>query len=323
VIERQQQLLGMLADGQHHSGEALGAALGVSRAAVWKLIQQLQAQQVPLQSRRGLGYCWPDASDLLDAHTIQQQLPASSPVQVSVLWQAASTNSTLLDAARDGSIHGRVVLAEQQTSGRGRRGRQWVSPLAQNLYFSMGWHFEQGVAQVEGLSLAVGVAVVRSLQALGIQGLALKWPNDIWLDGRKLAGVLIEVGGDLSGQFHLVLGVGLNSHMPIAEAKNQGWASLLELCHLKRNLLATHLIRAITELLNEFPQRGFAHYHAQWNQLNALAGQPVVIEQAGVFEEALCLEAARNGGLLVRTSNGLKTLLGGEISLRLKPGPTP
>ena len=156
---------------------------------------------------------------------------------------------------------------------------------------------------------------------MGIQGLALKWPNDIWLEGRKLAGVLIEVGGDLSGQFHLVLGIGLNSHMPIEAAKKQGWASLLEQCNLNRNQLAARLIEALTELLTQFPNRSFRHYHAQWNQLNALANRPILIDQAGTLEDAICLGAAGNGGLNVRCETGVKTLLGGEISLRLKPNP--
>ncbi|HEY6530084.1 MAG TPA: biotin--[acetyl-CoA-carboxylase] ligase [Cellvibrionaceae bacterium] len=319
MIERNQQLLSVLADGQYHSGQALGAALGISRAAVWKLIQQLQAQQVPLQSRHGLGYCWPGAGGVLSKEAILRQLPDNNNLHLDVHWQTASTNSLLLDAARTGSIHRRVVFAEQQTGGRGRRGRTWVSPLAQNLYCSMGWHFEQGVAQVEGLSLAVGVVIVRSLQAMGVQGLSLKWPNDIWLDGRKLAGVLIEVGGDLSGQFHLVLGVGLNSHMPVEQAKSQGWASLLEQYNLNRNQLAAQLIQALEELLDEFPNRRFSHYQDAWNQLNALANKAIVIDQAGSCEDAICLDAAVNGGLVVRCQTGVKTLLGGEISLRLKP----
>ncbi len=319
MIERSQQLLAILSDGQYHSGEALGATLGISRAAVWKLVQQLQAQQVPLVSRHGRGYRWADAADLLSQEVIAHRLPPQAAIQVEVLWQASSTNSLLLDSARTGSIHRRVLFAEQQTGGRGRRGRTWVSPLAQNLYFSIGWHFDQGIAQVEGLSLAVGVAIVRSLQDCGIQGLALKWPNDIWLEGRKLAGILIEVGGDLSGQFHLVLGVGLNTHLPPDVAKSQGWASLLEQRAVSRNELAAALTIALARLLEEFPQRGFSFYQQAWNQLNGLANKPVVIDQAGCWEEGECLAAASNGGLQVRTAGGLKTLLGGEVSLRPKP----
>lgn len=318
MIERSEQLLSILADGQYHSGQALGQALGISRAAVWKLIQQLQAQQVPVESRHGKGYCWKSAGDLLSADAIEKALPADAQAHVEVHWQIPSTNSLLLDEARTGNIHRRAVFAEQQSGGRGRRGRSWVSPLAQNLYFSVGWHFDGGIAQVEGLSLAVGVVIVRSLHALGIQGLALKWPNDIWLEGRKLAGVLIEVGGDLSGQFHLVLGVGLNSHMPVSDAENQGWASLLEQANLNRNHLAACLVAAIDTLLREFPAHGFSRYHEAWNQLNALANRSILIDQAGTWDEGVCLDAALNGGLLVRCANGVKTLLGGEVSLRLK-----
>lgn len=317
-MERSHQLLSLLSDGQYHSGEALGDALGISRAAVWKLVQQLQSQQVPVASRHGRGYCWAGAADLLNATAIAAALPESAG-HVEVLWQTTSTNSLLLERARDLSIHRNAVLAEQQTGGRGRRGRTWASPLAQNLYLSIGWHFEQGIAQVEGLSLAVGVAVVECLQAQGFTGLSLKWPNDIWLHGRKLAGVLIEVGGDLSGQFHLVLGLGLNSHMPLDEAKAQGWASLLEQQLVNRNRLAAQLIQALTQLLEAFPERGFVAFQEAWNRLNGLAGRAVLIDQAGAWEEGECLNAGANGGLLVRTPAGIKTLLGGEVSLRLNP----
>ncbi|MFO1367506.1 MAG: biotin--[acetyl-CoA-carboxylase] ligase [Marinagarivorans sp.] len=318
MLERSQQLLAILSDGEYHSGQALGAALNISRAAVWKLVQQLQSQQVPVASRHGRGYCWAGAADLLSPEAIRANLAHTAELNLEVLWQTTSTNSLLLDAARLGCIHRRAVLAEQQTAGRGRRGRDWLSPLAQNLYLSLGWRFEQGVAQVEGLSLAVGVVIVHCLQSLGIQGLALKWPNDIWLEGRKLAGVLIEVGGDLSGQFHLVLGVGLNSHMPPEEAKHQGWASLLEQCCFNRNQLAARLLEALAQLLADFPSRGFAFYQEEWNRLNGLAGRTIVIDQAGAWEEGVCLAAAANGGLQVRTCAGVKTLLGGEISLRLQ-----
>lgn len=320
MTDRAQQLLGILADGNYHSGQALGAALGISRAAVWKLIQQLQAQQVPVLARHGQGYSWQGAAQLLSQEVIARRLKHPQAVRPEVHWQLASTNSLLLEAARASSIQGRAVFAEQQTQGRGRRGRTWSSPLAQNLYCSIGWHFDSGIAQIEGLSLAVGVAIVRHLQSLGITGLALKWPNDIWLHGRKLAGVLIEVGGDLSGQFHLVLGIGLNSHMPVEEAIGQGWASLLEQVDVNRNELAAGLLDELAHLLSTFAQDGFACYRDAWNLLNALHNRPILIDQAGSSELATCLDAAANGGLRVQGKGGVKVLLGGEISLRLQAG---
>jgi BirA family biotin operon repressor/biotin-[acetyl-CoA-carboxylase] ligase len=318
MTDRAQQLLGILADGKFHSGQTLGAALGISRAGVWKLIQQLQAQQVPVISRHGQGYSWQGVAQLLSHERITRRLKHPQALHPEVYWQLGSTNSLLLDAARTGSIHGRAVFAEQQTQGRGRRGRTWSSPLAQNLYCSIGWHFDSCIAQIEGLSLAVGVVLVRHLQGLGINGLALKWPNDIWLEGRKLAGVLIEVGGDLSGQFHLVLGIGLNSHMPAKEAKEHGWASLLEQVNVDRNELAAGLLDELVQLLSTFAQDTFASYRDAWNRLNALSNRPILIDQAGSQELATCLDAAPNGGLRVECEDGVKILLGGEISLRLR-----
>jgi BirA family transcriptional regulator, biotin operon repressor / biotin---[acetyl-CoA-carboxylase] ligase len=315
-------LLSLLVGQDYHSGQALGEALGISRAAVWKHLQTLQQQGVDIESRKGCGYRLSAPLTLLCRERINQALPAASRAllrQLTLVPRLGSTNQHLLDLARQGhSIHGQALLAEQQTAGRGRRGRSWVSPLACNLYLSLGWQLEQGVSGYEGISLALGVQLVDRLERLGVQGLSLKWPNDILLQGRKLGGLLIEMGGDLSGQCHLVVGLGLNLYMPSATAEiTQPWASLQECQAFERNQLAGALIGTMLDLLNSYPASGLAPYRDAWNARNAYYLKPIDILTGEQRRTATCLDIDASGALRVRTAQGIDCLHGGEISLRL------
>jgi BirA family biotin operon repressor/biotin-[acetyl-CoA-carboxylase] ligase len=183
--------LRQLADGEFHSGQAIGKQLGISRAAVWNAIQQAQALGVTIHSVHGKGYRLSAAIDFLDSAAIKQALNgAARHFTLELLESAPSTNSMLMAKAAADAPHGSCIVAELQQAGRGRRGREWVSSLGSGLTFSLLWRFSQGAAALGGLSLAVGVALVRALGAAGIPRLALKWPNDLLLDGKKLAGVL-------------------------------------------------------------------------------------------------------------------------------------
>src|SRR5690554_891663 len=238
-------LLHMMSDGQFHSGEDLGKALGVSRAAVWKALKRLEDGGYPIQRVRGRGYRVPLGADLLDLVVIQEALPGS--LEAAIGWQLLdsvdSTNAQLMRqlTAPAGDRVMQVCLAEQQTSGRGRRGRDWVSPYAQNVYLSVAVPFSDGAQKLEGLSLLVGLVLVEALEACGFQGCGLKWPNDILLEGRKLAGILVEITGDLTADCVAVIGVGINVLMKDPEsAIAQAWTSLLlsrQVAQLDRNRL--------------------------------------------------------------------------------------
>ena len=197
-----EKILQVLADGEFHSGEELGAALGVSRAAVWKQLQKLEALNIELESQKGRGYRIVGGLDLLSREAVLASSgEASKPFveSMDIFNELASTNEVALAKIAEGDAHGYCCTAELQRSGRGRRGRQWVSPFARNLYFSMVWQFHSGASALEGLSLCIGVAVARALNRAGVDGVALKWPNDVLLDGRKLAGILLEMQGDPAG----------------------------------------------------------------------------------------------------------------------------
>ena len=198
-------LINLLADDAHHSGEELGEHLG---------IEELGLQ---LESVKGKGYCLLGSIELLDAKIIHQHLDAEIKTtlrSISIFPEIESTNGYLLKQA-DIDFH--LCLAERQTAGRGRRGRPWISPFARNIYFSLGWRSNSGISALKGLSLLVGCAVIRVLRKIGLQKPGLKWPNDILAAEKKLAGILVEIRGDLAGECELVIGIGLNyqHHTPI------------------------------------------------------------------------------------------------------------
>ncbi len=317
------QILLLLADGNFHSGEELGLLLGVSRAAIWKHLQKLEGLGVTLVSIKGRGYCVEGGLDLLDFDSIASQLESSLPLKLHLFPHIDSTNSYLM---RHESPALNVCLAESQSAGRGRRGRAWVSPFAQNIYCSIGWGFDGGVAVLGGLSLVVGLVVVRTLQRFGVTGLQLKWPNDVLYQDRKLAGVLIEMTGDPAGYCQVVIGVGINVDMAddSSLAITQPWIDLREivdeqkLSRISRNELAAALIDELVKVLSVYEQQGFASYCAEWESFNAHTGHIVELINGSNISSGVCLGVNEIGALVLETSTGKEIFQGGEISLRRK-----
>lgn len=315
------KMLDLLADGQFHSGEELGVLLGVSRAAVWKHLQKLEGLGIKLLSVKGRGYCIDGGLDLLDLKKIAEQVHSTLSLKLNLFPQIDSTNAYLM---RHENPALQVCLAESQSAGRGRRGRVWVSPFAQNIYCSIGWGFEGGVAALEGLSLAVGLAIVRLLQRYGIAGLELKWPNDVLYQNQKLAGVLIEIAGDPAGYCQVVVGVGINVAMgkDQDEAISQPWIDLRGifakqgLPSASRNQLVATLIDEMVLVLNGYETAGFSDYCAEWQSLNAHAGQMVELRNGNIVCSGICVGVNEVGALVLETAQGNEIFHGGEISLR-------
>lgn len=307
-----------LADGEFHSGEDLGQLLGVSRTAVWKQLQKLHEYGLVVESVKGRGYRLPAALDLLAPAQIAAKLSESarSDLDIVHLYCTDSTNTRAVEASAQG-IHGRVWLAEQQTAGRGRRGRAWVSPFAANLYLSMGWHFYGGAAALSGLSLAIGVACARALTSLGLQGLQLKWPNDLLVAGKKLGGILLEMTGDPAGECRVVVGVGLNVTMPPAIAIDQPWIDLSSLgVKVTRSTLAAEVLSQMHSVLEDFGRVGFSAFRDEWMGLDAFAGAPVTLSSAATVHRGVARGVDATGALLLETGEGIRHMHGGELSLR-------
>lgn len=321
-------LLSLLANGDFHSGQALADRLGVSRTAVWKQLNGLAAEyELEVESVRGKGYRIPGGIDLLDRGEVMGALtdPARALLgRLEILDTIDSTNSELIRREEQGVAPGLVCTAEQQTAGRGRRGRQWVSPYAGNLYLSVLWEFSQGAASLEGLSLAVGVAVAQTLRERGLSGVQLKWPNDVLHEGMKLGGILIEMQGDVAGPCRVVIGIGLNVVMPAAAADgiDQAWTDIATVTggqQPRRSELLGNLLNQLLPLLADFEQRGFASWREQWQELDAFAGAPVTLHGGSTPIGGVARGVDERGALLLETGTGLQTVHGGEISLRTAP----
>lgn len=232
-----------------------------------------------------------------------------------------STSSELLRRAERGAPGGTVLVADEQTAGRGRRGRAWLSAPADSLTLSLLWRFAGPATQLAGLSLAVGVGVAQALESLGTRRVRLKWPNDVLLardgDFAKLAGILVELSSDRRGT-QAVIGIGLNLRAPSGELLQPaaGLADELPVLPDRHELLAA-LLAALAEVLDSFATGGFAALQSAWQQRHAWQNQPVrLLQDAAVEGEGICLGADSDGALLVETPVCIKRFLAGDLSLR-------
>ncbi len=315
-------LLELLSDGENHSGQELAGVLGVSRTAIWKQLAKLDALGLELLSQTGKGYCLVGGLDLLNADAIKNGLRETVSQKLghlSLLTAIDSTNAFLMRQEPDPRIM--ACLAEYQTAGRGRRGRQWVSPFAGNIYLSLRISNSSGLGAFEGISLAVGVAVALALKELGVENIKLKWPNDILWMGKKLGGILIEVVGDPSGVCHLVVGLGLNlkTTKSMLQSIDQPWVALDSILSAppSRNQVAASLLNHIVPLLYAYESQGFALYKAAWAALNAQADLAVDLLMGNNRVSGIMRGVNDSGALLLETTKGVEVFHGGEVSLRV------
>jgi len=305
------------------SGQRLARELGVSRAAVWKHIEKLRLLGLPVAARAGEGYRCETPVEWLDAAGLRAALSPEAQAGVSDLevhFEIDSTSSELARRAQAGAPSGAVCFAETQHGGRGRRGRAWHSPLGANLYFSLLWRFDQGLAALSGLSLVVGVALAQALRAFGAD-VGLKWPNDLVADDRKLGGVLVEVGGEWQGPCRAVVGVGLNLRMGATHAAiDQPWVDLATLLGDRmpsRERCAAALLDTLLPALTRFSRDGAGESLAQFAALDVLAGREVQVQAGARSFAARAAGIDTEGRLRVVDAAGETQLLGSaEVTVR-------
>jgi len=313
-------LLGELSATRSVSGSELAQRLGVTRAAVWKQIEALRALGAPIAAQAGAGYRldWP--FEALDAARIRAALPAALRRRlgaVDVHWQLDSTNTALLRAASEGAADLSVCLAESQRAGRGRRGRSWLSPLGGNVYFSLLKRFAHGMGALSGLSLVAGIAAIQALGDVGVPGLGLKWPNDVLADGRKLAGILVELGGEFLGPCHAVIGIGINLRLPHDAGIDQPYVDVATLCDPpSRNRLVAQLIARLETALQRFAAEGFVPFAADYAQHDLLRGHPVSVRDAAGSRDGIAAGVDARGALLVRHGGASVAYDSAEVSVR-------
>jgi BirA family biotin operon repressor/biotin-[acetyl-CoA-carboxylase] ligase len=283
----------------------------------------LRSSGIDIYSVRGKGYRLSNQVELLDAEQICQYLDSKAKINLQKLevhFELASTNTHLLKAVNSEKVSGVICLAERQTSGRGRRGRTWVSPFGGNLYLSLLWRFANGAAQLAGLSLAMAIAITRALHESGLDTVAVKWPNDILVSNRKLSGILLELAGEASGPCSVVVGVGLNMRASTAEmaAIDQPWTDLeSELGkHVGRNELAGRLINHLLAAIQEFEQNGLAPFLHEWQAHDSYAGQEVILHLPDGNLRGVVRGVDNTGALLLAQAGEVRRFHSGEISMR-------
>lgn len=297
----------------------------MSRAAVWKQLRRFNELGLEVHAVRGRGYRLAVPFEPLDVTVIRQYIGTLSGRRIEhfdVQHEVDSTSDALKRLSPPVDRQGiKVCLAEWQSAGRGRRGRQWISPYGGNLYLSLACVMEEGVLQSGGLSLAIAVAVHRALREAGIDGLGLKWPNDIYFNGRKLAGILLDLAGESGGSYQVITGVGINLRMPDSAGQqiDQPWSDLRhKQLQLQRNRLAGKLLESLVQVMDIFSREGLAAFAEEWQRYDITADLPVDLytgKQACVSGVARGIDP--HGALLIEQEGGIQAFHAGEVSVRL------
>jgi len=324
VKKHDHDTLRLLADGRWHSGEALAATFGVSRAAVWKRIKRLQnLPGIVVESASGKGYRLSHPLELLQRQRILEHV--GEPVrqllhELHLLVSTESTNSYLQQRCVPSLQGGAACLAEHQTAGRGRRGRQWISVFGRNLYLSLAWRFDLALQDLAGLSLVAGVALARVLREAGLKELQLKWPNDLLVEEKKLAGILVEASGEASGPCTAIIGVGVNLELDETSGRSidQPWTDLR--AHLEvmpgRNELAGALLDELVRCCIRYQQEGLTPFLESWCAWDGFLGQEVQLILGDNTLTGICSGLDARGGLILDSGGELRTFYAGEVILR-------
>jgi BirA family biotin operon repressor/biotin-[acetyl-CoA-carboxylase] ligase len=256
-------------------------------------------------------------SPLSAQHVAALALGPARQVAIETVAETGSTNADLLARAATGFAQPVLLAAERQLAGRGRAGRSWHSAPGASLTFSLAWHFGRSLPQLVGLPLAVGVAIAEALRACEVE-VALKWPNDVLLQGEKLAGILIETAAPQASGVWAVIGIGINLALPEElAARIDRPAAAIPALQAQRNTLLAALLNALAEALAEFDAAGVPAFVERWNALHAWRGQPVtVLDRGQIIEQGLALGVDAAGRLLLDTAAGQVALLSGDVSLR-------
>jgi BirA family biotin operon repressor/biotin-[acetyl-CoA-carboxylase] ligase len=322
VPNTKQYLVRHLADGCFRSGQELAERLGISRAAVWKQLRTFpDALGIEIDAVRGRGYRLRQPIELLDVPRIRKAIaPAARPWEIIIHDSVDSTNSWLLSQARAGMQSATVCLAERQMAGRGRHGRRWVSPYGANIYLSMLWRYAMAPVELGGLSLACGVAVAKALVRIGVARPGLKWPNDVLWQGRKLAGLLLEVGGEATGPSYVVVGVGINTRLTPADGEriDQPWidlASMPGVSDVSRNRLAAFLISELTAALKLYGKQGLGPFVSEWSSYDCFQGELVTLNTGTVQISGDYRGITSQGAIRLQVDGQVHSFTMGEVSL--------
>ena len=321
AIEPAALVVRALADGRSRARNALARECGIDETALDEALGRLDRLGVAMLAEQD-AISLPKPIDLLEAGRIGRAVPRLGPEAVHVRFAVDSTNSFLAERLRAGAAAPELCAAEIQTAGKGRQGRRWVSGLGQSLVLSVSWRLAALPDGLSGLSLAVGVALVEALAAGGFDGVMLKWPNDLVVDDRKLAGILVEVSRFGSASAACVAGVGFNLDLaPVDSGRiDQPWTDFArEFARVPvRSTLAAQAANALLDACEQFRDDGLEPFAARWRERDALHGRPVRVLSGGAAIEGTARGIDRGGALLVEHSAGFIRCESGEVSVRVR-----
>jgi BirA family biotin operon repressor/biotin-[acetyl-CoA-carboxylase] ligase len=319
-------LLRVLADGQVHSDVRLAERFGVARADVWKEMARLERWGLKVHSQPGRGYRLESPVELLSHQRLLEDFTALLELESFALFtEIPSTNQYLIGRPPTGDSRLSVCIAEYQSSGRGRRGRTWASPLGSGICSSFGWCFDESPASLAALPLAVGVCARRVLRAVAGVEITLKWPNDLVVGDRKLGGILVELSAEPDGRSHIVVGIGINFALDRALLRNvcdwpQGAIDLKSLGverTVSRHALCVALGQEIGRMFTEFDESGFAPYVKEWRKADHLFGRTVSIEHGEREFRGTARGISKDAALLVDLDSGeRKRFVSGDVRVR-------
>lgn len=319
------KVLSLLDDHRYYSGQALAQRFNVTRATIHNCIDRIESLGIAIERVRGLGYRLAHPLDLLNRAEILKKISIETSIElknIQCLQEVDSTNrfATEIEPPLEGQFS--VVLAEMQTAGKGRRGRQWVSPYAANIYMSVLWPLQRPLNESGVLSPMLAIGMLNSLNNLDVAGLGLKWPNDIYCHGKKLAGLLVECSGEISGGCKMVIGMGVNVYM--SQLKDvqidQQWtdvSSQTSQWQFSRNDLAAELINNCVADLVRFENNSYSNLNDEWSRWDMLKDKQVDLHAANFVKTGVSRGIDSDGCLLLETTSGVEKFSAGDVSLRV------
>jgi len=244
-------------------------------------------------------------------------------VSIDVAWAIGSTNTALLECANPESGTAEVLLAEYQSAGRGRRGRAWLAPPGGAICLSMSWTFREVPQDLGALGLVVGVCALKALREHGVDGVSLKWPNDLLVGERKLGGVLIDLRAESAGAAYVVIGIGLNLALGAAVLRQiaASGTAATDLASLARplparNALAAALVSACVHGLIQFERQGLKPFIEDWRAADALRGRAVNVSAADGVARGVARGIDLRGALMLETPQGIRRFVSGDVTVR-------
>ncbi len=303
------------------SGATVSDKLGLSRAGVWKHVEQLRKMGYAIEAIPSKGYRLVSVPDRLSSLELTPLLDTREFGR-SIVYEpcVASTNSVAFKRAIDGAPHGEVVIADEQTAGRGRRGRSWVSPPGCNVYLSVVLRPEIDPARAPELTLLTAVAVAETLREAGVRA-SIKWPNDLLVDGKKVGGILTELSADVDRTAFVIVGIGINVNssvdaFPVDVAQ---FATSLQMARggeqVPRALLTAALLTKLETWFDTWTDEGFEPVRVAWKSLSATLGHEVLVRNDAREVRGLAIDIDATGALLLECGGAVERIVSGDIEL--------